>query len=272
MKLNFKHRQPHLYLEQARLRVSGRSLVYEKKGREHPIPINCYTHLLLGPGTSVTHDAILLCNRAGTTLLWVGVEGTQLYTGTMPRYESSDQILRQVACHMTEKKKRKVARHLFKKRFGVAVSPDVDIAGMLGMEGARCRQLYQDFSERYGVPWVKRVPAARLKDGEEQDDINRMIDAANGSVIGAAMSAVAVAGFTPALGFMHRGFNRAFACDIADLYKFKYGVETAFQMHGQGCRSPREVRLAVREHMKATKLLVQMIEDAQEAIDAGIRR
>lgn len=272
MKLNFTHRQPHLYLEHARLLVGGGSLLFEQKGRKHPIPINCYTHLLLGPGTSVTHEALRVCTKAGTSILWVGSEGTQVWTGTMPRYESSDALLRQVSCHMHERRKRKVARHLFHKRYGVKVSPDVEIPGIRGMEGARCRKLYRELSERYGVPWTKRVPVARLKEGEEGDAINRMIDAGNGCIIGAAMAAVSIAGFTPALGFLHQGFSRAFACDIADLHKFKYGVETAFQLHSQGCRDPREVRLATREHMQATGLLTRMVKDAQEAVDAGIRR
>lgn len=102
------------------------------------------------------------------------------------------------------------------------------------------------------------------------DPINKAIDIANGCVIGAAMCAVTTAGYSPAIGFVHENFDRAFACDIADLYKFTYGVATAFELVSEGKTSPTLLRQEVKRKMRLNKVLDTMIQDSIEAVDAGI--
>lgn len=261
--VSHKHREPHLYLEHSRLCTKDGGVVCRKEGEEVSIPVAMYSSILLGPGTSLTHEAVLLCHKAGTSLVWVGAECSQLWTSTVPRYDKSQRLLYQLGCHLDRGKRRRVARALYAERFGSEVAPEVTIREILGMEGARCRKRYRELSERYQVPWDKRVAL-------KGDGINRSIDVANGSVIGAAMCAVMVAGYSPSIGFLHSGFSRAFACDIADVFKFEYGVEEAFACHSEGVQDRRAVRQRVKARMGRAKLVSKMIDTAIRVIDAGV--
>src|SRR4051812_31335070 len=71
-----------LYVEMARLTIDNGSLVlqYEAKGETLEVPYQTLNAVLLGPGTSITHDAIRHLSAHGTAITAVGTDGTRLYT------------------------------------------------------------------------------------------------------------------------------------------------------------------------------------------------
>ena len=55
-------------------------LAFDEEGEALELPYQRLNALLLGPGTTVTHDAVRHLSAHGTCLAWVGIDGTRLYT------------------------------------------------------------------------------------------------------------------------------------------------------------------------------------------------
>ena len=99
--------------------------------------------------------------------------------------------------------------------------------------------------------------------------LNKSINSANGCLTCAAIVSVVAAGFSPGIGFLHSGFEKAFACDIVDFYKFEVSVPLAFRLHSEGRGDSDNIRRAVRDEIVKEGLLERMIEDSIACIDAG---
>ena len=77
-----------------------------------------------------------------------------------------------------------------------------------------------------------------------------------------------IAGYAPAIGFLHGSRPRSFIYDIADLFKFRTVVPLAFSIAGSNPADPeRAVRHACRDAFRKTKMLEQLI----PAIDNSLR-
>lgn len=133
----------------------------------------------------------------------------------------------------------------------------------MGMEGGRVRRVYQKLARESKVSWARRETHTPT------DPLNKMLNWSNGMVTQTATVAILAAGYSPAIGFVHQGFNRAFACDIADLYKFETSVPLSFRMFSQGRHSQKEVRQAIRDLISKKNIINDMILSTQEVIDAG---
>ena len=65
---------------------------------DYAIPFQTVSMILLGPGTTVSHDALRLCCRHGTLLAAVGEDGVRLYTSPPLMPDSSALARRQARC------------------------------------------------------------------------------------------------------------------------------------------------------------------------------
>ena len=75
-----KDKYPFLYLERGRLEVDGSSVKWiDSEGLVLRLPIATFNALLLGPGTTVTHDAIKTIVAANCTVCWVGEDSLLFY-------------------------------------------------------------------------------------------------------------------------------------------------------------------------------------------------
>ena len=132
------------------------------------------------------------------------------------------------------------------------------------------RAKYRELAKKHGVLWVKRQ--GRGAGWSNMDPINRAISAASASLSSAALAAVLSAGFSPAVGFLHSGYERAFVHDIADLYKYKVAVPLAFHVVSKGSPNvEQETRHLMREALHKLNLVDKMIQQAIEVVDAGYR-
>lgn len=267
-----KGRVPSLYLERGALRIEKGSLVIETAEGCAEVPANRIGSLLLGPGTSVTHAAIKACADAGTLVQWVGEQSTAAYAVGDPLTGDGERLKRQVAVVMNPKWRAKAIAYMFSRRFGERVASDLDEATVRGMEGSRVKRVYAKLAVEHGVTWTGRQTGNGGSWGTT-DPLNQAVSMANGHLLQAATVAVVAAGMSPALGLLHSGFNRAYACDIADLYKFEVTVPLAFRLYAKGMVDPRrEIRHAVRDELVRLGLIDKMIRDAIEVVDAGFRR
>lgn len=225
---------------------------------------------LLGPGSSCTHAAVKLCAKEGTLIQWVGEEGVAAYAGD-PLSGDGERLKFQVAVAMNPKWRGRAIAYMFSFRFGEKVSTSLDENTMRGMEGSRVKALYAKLALEHKVSWHGRKTGQNSWD--TTDALNQAISIANGHLIQAATIAVIAAGFSPSIGFLHSGFNRAYSCDIADLHKFSVSVPLAFKLFAKGMRDPKkEVRHAIRDIISEKRLLDVMITNSIDVVNAGFDR
>jgi CRISPR-associated protein Cas1 len=152
-----KDKYPFLYLERGRLEIDDSSVKWiDADCNVVPIPVATINTLLLGPGTSVTHDAIKTATAANCAVSWVGEDSLLFYAaGFLPTADTRNLKL-QMALATDEASSLKVARAMFAKRFPDADLESKTLNSMMGMEGNRVRALYQQKAEEYGVGWKGR--------------------------------------------------------------------------------------------------------------------
>ena len=64
---------PFLYLERGRLEIDDSSLKWiDAEGDRVRLPVATINTLLLGPGTSITHEAVKTAAAANCSICWVG--------------------------------------------------------------------------------------------------------------------------------------------------------------------------------------------------------
>ena len=79
-----------VYLERARLGRDGHAPVAEMDGKSHAqIPVGRTSAIMLGPWSSMTHEAARLCAEEGALVLWVGEHGVRMYASGNPRADAA---------------------------------------------------------------------------------------------------------------------------------------------------------------------------------------
>ncbi|MEO5339801.1 MAG: type I-E CRISPR-associated endonuclease Cas1e [Magnetococcus sp. MYC-9] len=195
---------------------------------DYPIPFQGISLLLLGPGTTISHDALRVLARHGTGMVAVGEDGVRLYSAP-PLGPGESALARQhaLAWAAGSKERIAIARRLYAWRLGEILPLKQDIAILRGMEGARMKETYKLLAQRYGVVWHGRRYDRHNPDAT--DDPNQAINHAATAVEAAATIAVAATGTIPSLGFIHEDSSNAFCLDVADLYRDSVTLPAAFQ-------------------------------------------
>ena len=192
------------------------------------LPIATISTLLLGPGTSITHEAVKVLSAANTTVCWVGEDSLLFYAVSHSPTSDTRRMRRQMEMAADPSQRLAVARRLFAQRFPDENVESLSIRELMGKEGLRVRASYEAYAKEYGVGWVGR----RFVPGQFQmsDTTNKILTAANAALYSLVLSAVTATGLSPHIGFIHTGSPLPFIYDIADLYKDKLCVSFAFQM------------------------------------------
>ncbi|MEU2032847.1 type I-E CRISPR-associated endonuclease Cas1e [Nocardia amamiensis] len=254
-----------LYLDRCVVnRDSNAITATDERGTVH-IPAASVGVLLLGPGTTITHQAISLMSDSGSTVVWVGERGVRYYAHGVTLARSSRLLQAQAEAVTNTRTRLQVARAMYAMRF-----PGEDVAELLmqqlrGREGARVRAVYRQHSERTRVEWTRRN--YDIDDWDSGEPVNQALSAANSALYGIVHSVVVALGCSPALGFVHTGHHRAFVYDIADLYKAELTIPLAFDVAAEevddiGAVTRRRVRDAVHDG----KLLERCARDIQRLL------
>lgn len=212
------------------------------------IPHQAVSMILLGPGSSVTHDALRLMARHGTLMAAVGQDGVRTYTAPPLLPDRSDVARRQAELWGNPRRRISVARHMYALRLGeVLVHRDLDT--LRGIEGSRVKTMYRLMADKYGIDWNGRH--YDRANPEATDLPNQAINHAATAVQAAAAIAVQSLAALPPLGFVHEDSGQAFVLDIADLFRDTITLQIAFTAVKQAQSSSDTVdRLVRREAAK----------------------
>jgi CRISPR-associated protein Cas1 len=191
------------------------------------VPHQAVSMILLGPGSSVTHDALRLLARHGTLMAAVGVDGVRTYTAPPLMPDRSDVARRQAELWGSPRRRISVARHMYAIRLG-EILPHRDLDTLRGIEGARVKTIYRLMADKYGIEWNGRHYDRSNPDAT--DTPNQAINHAATAVQAAAAIAVQSLAAIPQLGFIHEDSGQAFVLDIADLYRDTVTLQIAFSV------------------------------------------
>ncbi len=224
-----KDKYPFLYLERGRLEVDDSSVKWiDSSGQIIALPVATLNTLLLGPGTSVTHEAIKTTSAANCSLCWVGEDSLLFYAaGFLPTADTRN-LRQQIGLSSDPVKSLEVARQMFARRFPDADLKDKTLKEMMGMEGHRVRSLYQEKAQQYQVGWKGR----QFTPGkfELSDLTNQILTSMNAALYGILCSIVHSLGYSPHIGFIHSGSPLPLVYDLADLYKESLCIDLAFSL------------------------------------------
>ncbi|MBT78774.1 MAG: subtype I-E CRISPR-associated endonuclease Cas1 [Alteromonadaceae bacterium] len=268
-----KDKYPFLYLERGRLEIDDSSIKWiDSEANVVPIPVATINCLLLGPGTSVTHEAIKVATAANCSVSWVGEDSLLFYAaGFLPTADTRN-LKRQIKLAADDKASLLVARAFYARRF-----PDADLKGltlpqMMGMEGNRVRALYEQKAGQYGVGWQGR----KFTPGkfELSDLANQILTATNAALYGILCSAVHAMGYSPHIGFIHSGSPLPFIYDLADLYKEELCIDLAFFLSREmaGRYDKHKVSNEFRKRVIQMNLLAQVSKDINLLMEVSLAR
>lgn len=241
----------------------------------YAIPFQTVSVILLGPGSTVSHDALRLMARHGVGVAAVGEDGVRLYSA--PPFGASDSALARRQARVwadADGARLSIARRMYAWRLG-EVLPHRDIEVLRGIEGARMKETYRLLSQRFGIDWKGR--RYDRHDPDAADIPNQAINHAATAVEAAAAVAVAVVGAIAQLGFIHEDSSNAFTLDVADLWRDTVTLPVAFEAVNAAKKNPaqpleRQVRRLAGQKFRQTGLVAAMIDRIKEMFDADDRR
>ena len=250
----------YVYVEHAVIQRHHQAVEFiNKEGTTH-IPIASLSVLLVGPGTSITHGAIMLLAQNGTTVLWVGEDSTKFYAFGTGETRKGYRLLKQAELVSHEDKRKQVVLNMYAYRFGDNLDPSLSIEQIRGHEGARIRNTYAIMSRRYRVEWHGREYDRHS--WQDSDPINRALSAVNALLNGICHAAIVSGGYSPGLGFVHTGKQLSFVYDVADLYKTDISIPVAFETVSRGIAAVESrARANFRDKVREVKLLQRILPD-----------
>jgi len=265
-----------LYLDRGVLSVVDGCLHFSSGGGvlavgDYQLPHQTLSALLIGPGTSLSHDVLRILARHGTTLVAVGTDATRLYTAPALGPDRSDIARAQARAWADDKTRIAVARKMYARRLG-EVLPHTDIAVLRGIEGARVKASYKLVAQQFGLSWKKRD--FNRANPDAADLSNQAINHASTAVRAAAGVAVASVSALTQLGFIHEDSDQSFVLDIADLYRETVTLRLAFHaakrlQEGADETVDRLVRQSAAREFRRIGLVPKMIDDIKSLF--GVR-
>ncbi|HRN82714.1 type I-E CRISPR-associated endonuclease Cas1e [Nitrosomonas europaea] len=265
-----KDKYPFIYLERGRLEIDDSSVKWiDSTNNVVPLPVATLNALLLGPGTTVTHDAIKTATSANCTVCWVGEDSLLFYAaGFLPTADTRN-LKQQIELAADPHKSLEVAQRMFARRFPDADLADKTLKEMMGMEGNRVRSLYQQKAEQYQVGWKGRsfTPGKF----ETSDLTNQVLTSTNAALYGILCSAIHSMGYSPHIGFIHSGSPLPFVYDLADLYKEELCIDLAFALTRDmaGRYDKHKVSASFRQRVINMDLLARLGEDIINILGSG---
>lgn len=251
-----KDKYPFIYLERGRLEIDDSSVKWiDCEANVVRLPIATLNCVLLGPGTSITHEAVKVIAQSNCGVCWVGEDSLLFYAGGQSPSADTRNMRAQLRLSADPKKSVEVARRMFARRFSEADLAGKSLQQMMGMEGYRVRALYEQKAQKYGIGWKGRsfIPGKF----EIGDITNQVLTASNAALYGILSSSVHSMGYSPHLGFIHSGSPLPFVYDLADLYKEYLCIDLAFALTLEmaGRYNKHKVASSFRQRVIETDLL-----------------
>lgn len=262
-----KEKYPFIYLERGRLEIDDASIKWiDSTGNVVRLPIATINCLLLGPGTSVTHEAIKVAASANCSICWVGEDSMLFYAAGITPSADTRNFRHQLEMAADAQKSVEVARRFFARRFPTADLEEKSLQEMMGMEGYRVRHLYEEKANEYGVGWKGR---SFVQGKFELGDLtNQILTATNAALYGILSSSIHALGYSPHIGFIHSGSPLPFVYDMADLYKENLCIDLAFSLTKDmaGLYNKHKVANAFKDRVITSRLLETISQDIESVL------
>lgn len=266
-----------LWLDRGNLSVEDGCLRFLAAGSEtvqagdYRIPHQSLSTILIGPGSTVSHDALRILARHGTALCAVGENGVRFYTSPPLLPDFSHLARAQARAWADEKGGRLgIARKMYALRLG-EVLPHRDIAVLRGIEGSRVKETYRLLAQSFGIQWNGRRYDRTNPDAADLP--NQAINHAASAIEAAAAIAVASTATIPQLGFIHEDSGQSFILDIADLARDTVTIPCAFKAVVAAGKSGQSIerltRRIVAERMTRDQVISSMIDKIKTLLEAG---
>ena len=225
------------------------------------LPTAALASVMLGPGTSITRDAVITLARHGTSIIFVGSGGVRCYS-TLSGPSSTDLLLDMARIVSDPELRMKAARHLYQKRFVGELPDNLTLAALRGFEGARMRALYQSHAKRAQIKFRREYTPGNLA---ASDPVNAALTAGNTALYGIVNAVLGSLGIHPGLGVVHNGHSQSLTFDIADLYKAQITIPLAFGLT-KSVDPDGDVRRLLRQRLTLLRLIPTVVRDVYELL------
>ncbi len=258
-----------LYIEKAAINQDSLSIILNCQDGRVPVPIASLTVLMLGPRTSITHDAIKTATDNGCSIVWCGERGSYFYAAGRSETHSAENVLIQAKYCMDDSLHMQVVRRMYEIRFPKMSCKGMTLQQIRGLEGIRVREAYRAASRAFGVAWKRRD--YKRDNWNEADPINKAISYGNMILYSLCEAAIVSLGYSPALGFVHTGKTRSFVYDIADFYKVDTTIPAAFEAVTTGeSNIEATVRRILRRNLHKTNIMSRLPKDIAWIFDLSM--
>ena len=243
-------------------------LAFDEADEQLELPYQRLNALLLGPGTTITHDAVRHLSGHGTCIAFTGTDGTRIYTAP-PIFQHDATLARKQATYWASPTTRiMVAKRMYQKRFGETPRTN-DPDSLRGMEAARIKRAYEVIAQQVGIVWKGR--RFDRQDHDATDLPNQAINHAVTALEAAVTIGVHATATLPPLGFLHEDSGKSWVLDICDLYRTTVTVPLAFRSAKAHQKEPEQsldrlCRRAISQHLRSTGFVDVVIDDIKEVL------
>ena len=225
-KIRMDDRIPMLYLEHAAIYLANSCVMYKDATSKQPCALHpaAYAVIMLGVGSSITHDAAIMIAGFNTIILWCSSEGLSIHTVS-------------VGCTFDIKNAKQQVERITHDRFklwnmlldarGCSHIPSQSYKELLLVEASYMKHRYAEMAKKYGVNWNKRIP--RIANMDKDDVLNKSITYCNMALYGIATSVIYGLGYLPQFGIIHGRGATPLAYDIADVFKLETSIPCAMR-------------------------------------------
>lgn len=258
-------RSSFLYLERTHVHRDNNAIIAVDASGTTYIPGAGLACLLLGPGTTISHDGLMLLADNGVGVAIVGESGVRMYAHGRSLAASSRHLIQQAKTVSNPRLRLAAARRLHRNRYPDIETSNLTIRQMLGQEGSRVKRAYREHADRTGIPWTGR--SYEMGNWSSNDPVNQALSAGNAALYGAVHSAIVAVGCAPGLVIIHTGTDRALVYDIADQFKADTTIPAAFDAVAAGAPEPgRAARHFVRDRIFTRRILDRAVDSLMIAI------
>lgn len=227
------------------------------------LPVASLQAILIGPGTSITGPAIGAIIDSGCSISIVGSGATTYHSTITPRSTPTDLLLTQAVTVTDQTMRIAAARRLYQLRFDNPLPDDVTIEQLRGLEGVRMKTLYKSLAQLHHIPRFRRTYDPH--NYENTDPINQALSTGNACLYATVLTVIHTLGLSPGLGVLHTGHPRAFAHDIADLYKHETTIPLAFAL-AKHHDAANEARRRLADQFRTLALAPRMVRDIHHVL------
>ncbi|MEX2445557.1 MAG: type I-E CRISPR-associated endonuclease Cas1e [Alkalispirochaeta sp.] len=248
--------------------IDGAFVLVDTYGVRTQIPVGGLACVMLETGTTITHEAVKLASRVGCLLMWVADGVGRVYASGAHGGARADRLLLQAKAAIDESARLQVVREMYRLRFQQEPPKNRSVQQLRGIEGSRVRRMYELLARQYRIPWNRR--SYKVYDWNSADPVNRALSTATASLYGVCEAAILIAGYSPAIGYIHTGKPLSFVYDIADIFKFDTVVPAAFRTVARNSQSiERDTRIACRDLFRSEKILKRIVPVIDRVIHAS---